>query len=130
VVAPFFAGTLAASTAARSQSMPSAAPSRSSMVWWMACHTPACCHSCSLRQQVMPQHPPTSCGKYSQGIPVWRTNRMPRNASRGGTGGRPPFGRGRAGGISGSINAHKSSGRSCRAIPAASPNMVNKSLFC
>lgn len=53
-VAPFFAGTLAVSTAARSQSMPSAAPSRSSMVWWMRAHTPACCHACSRRQQVMP----------------------------------------------------------------------------
>lgn len=129
VLAPFLAGTLAASTEARSQSMPSAAPRRSSIAWWMAAHPPACCHSCSLRQQVMPQHPLTSCGR-SQGMPVCRTNRMPRNASRGGTGGRPPFGRGRAGGISGSINAHKSSGRSCRAMPAATSLMVNNSLFC
>jgi hypothetical protein len=130
VLAPFFAGTLAASTEARSQSMPSAAPRRSSIVWWMAPHTSACCHSWSRRQQVMPEQWATSCGKYSQGIPVCRTNKMPRNASRGGTGRRPPFGRGRAGGMSGSINAHKSSGRSCRAMPPATPTMVNNSLFC
>lgn len=130
VFAPFLAGTLAASTEARSQSMPSAAPRRSSIAWWMRAHTPACCHSYSLRQQVMPQQWATSYGRYSQGMPVCRTNRMPRNASRGGTGGRPPFGRGRAGGICGSINAHKSSGRSCRAMPAATSHMVNNSLFC
>jgi hypothetical protein len=130
VVAPFLAGTLALSTAARSQSIASAAPRRSSIAWWMRAHTPACCHACSLRQQVMPQQRATSYGRYSHGMPVCRTNRMPRNASRGGTGGRPPFGRGRAGGMSGSINAHKSSGRSCRAMPAATPHMVNNSLFC
>ncbi len=72
---------------------------------------PACCQSRSRRQQVMPLPQPISAGRYSHGSPVLSTNRMPVSAARSGTGGRPPFGQGLAGGSNGSIILHKSSGK-------------------
>jgi hypothetical protein len=58
--APLFAGTLEASSAARSQSMRSASPNSSSMNLCSFCQTPAVCQSRSRRQQVMPQPAPIS----------------------------------------------------------------------
>jgi hypothetical protein len=51
-------------------------------------------HPCLLpgrspRQAVMPQPKPSSCGKCSQPIPVWSTNKIPCNASRSSNGFRP-----------------------------------------
>jgi len=50
------------------------------------CQTPASCQSRSRRQQVIPDPKPSSCGRNSQGIPVYSTNKMPartlRRASR------------------------------------------------
>jgi hypothetical protein len=39
-------------------------------------------------------------------MPDLSTNRMPVSAARSGTGGRPPFGRGRGGGKRGASSAH------------------------
>jgi hypothetical protein len=56
----------------------------------------------------MPQQP-SSCGKYSQGMPVLSTKRIPVSATRLGTGGCPRVPGGRVGGSSGSTSAHNSS---------------------
>jgi hypothetical protein len=49
---------------------------------WISCQTPAACQSRKRRQQVIPEPHPNSCGRYSQGIPVFNTNRMPVKAWR------------------------------------------------
>ncbi len=116
---PFLAGTVAASTAARSQSIPLRAPSSSRMTRWNACQTPAWCHSRKRRQQVTPLPQPISWGSSSQGRPLRRTNRMPVRAARSGTRGRPPFGFGFSGGKNGSIAAQSVSETSGRAMPQA-----------
>jgi hypothetical protein len=67
--APPGAGTLAESKDALSQSISSALPSRSNKVRCNSSHTPASCHSLSLRQQVIPEPQPISWGNISQGIP-------------------------------------------------------------
>jgi hypothetical protein len=116
---PLLAGTVAASTAARSQSIPLRAPSPSRMTWCNACQTPAWCHSRKRRQQVTPLPQPISCGSNSPGMPLRRTNRMPVSAARSGTRGRPPFRLGFSGGKSGSIAAHSVSETSGRVMPQA-----------
>ena len=74
-------------------------------------HTPACCQSRSLRQQLTPEPHLISAGKSRHRIPVFSTNKMPVSAARSGTGLRPGYlkRRGFAGGSSGSISAHSSS---------------------
>lgn len=114
--APFLAATDEESIDARDQSISPASARRSSMWRWISSQRPAFCQALSLRQQVMPEQPATSYGRRSQGIAVYNTNRMPTSASRLPTGGRPPFGRGGSGGMSGAISAHNASGRSCLAI--------------
>ena len=106
---PLFAGTLALSSAARLQSMALARPSRSRRTWCRRCQTPACCQSRRRRQHVIPEPQPISAGSISQGMPLLSTNKMPVSAARPSIGGRPPFGFGRSGGISGAIRAHSSS---------------------
>ena len=96
--APLFAGTAAASNAARDQSIAFAAPKRSSSTRCSFSQIPASCQARSRRQQVMPQPQPISLGSISQGMPDLSTNRMPVSAARFGSGGRPPFGFGRSGG--------------------------------
>jgi hypothetical protein len=71
------AGTAAESKAVRSQSMRSAWASSSSSIWCERRQTPALYQSRSLRQHVIPLPQPISAGKYSQGIPVFSTNRIP-----------------------------------------------------
>ena len=115
--APPGAGTLAESTHARSQSMSSAWPSRSSNVWWSRSHTPASCQSLSRRQQVMPLPQPISCGNISHGAPDRRMNKMPVSALRLSTLGRPPFGFAGSAGSKGSTAAHSSSLTSGFAMP-------------
>jgi len=106
LVAPLFAGTLEASSAARDQAMAAAACSSSSRTWCNLRQTPASFQSRSRRQQVIPLPQPISWGSISQGLPLLRTKRMPVNAARSGTGGRPPFGVRRRFGSSGAIRAH------------------------
>ena len=86
------AGTAAESSAARSQSMRSAWASSSKSTWCSRCQTPAWYQSRSLRQHVIPLPHPISAGKYSQGMPVFSTNRIPVSAARSDTRGRPPLG--------------------------------------
>ena len=107
--APLFAGILEASRLARDQSMVSAFPNRSSTARWSRCHTPACCHSRSRRQQVTPLPQPSSWGRYSQGSPVLSTKRMPVSAARSGIRGRPPLGLGSSGGSSGAMTSQSAS---------------------
>ncbi|MGF6265292.1 hypothetical protein OKW49_006285 [Paraburkholderia youngii] len=74
-------------------------------------HTPACCQSRSLRQQLTQEPHPISAGKSRHRIPVFSTNKMPVSAARSGTGLRPGYlkRRGFASGSSGSISVHSSS---------------------
>jgi len=109
--APLLAATEALSRAARLKSMALRRPRRSRRTLWRRSHTPAFCQSRSRRQQVIPDPQPISWGSNSQGVPERRTKRMPVRAARSGTRGRPPLGFGGSGGRSGSITAHRSSGR-------------------
>src|SRR5215203_836198 len=88
--APFLAGMLALSMLARSQSIWSARPRRSSSTSTKRSQTPAACQSRSRRQQVMPDPQPSSAGSISQGMPDWSTKMMPAKHVRSGTRGRPP----------------------------------------
>ena len=110
--APPTARTLELSTAATDRSIASLARSFASSSSWILSQTPASCHSCSRRQQVTPEPHPISLGRYSQGIPVRRTKRMPVRTLRRSTGFRPGWCllRGFTG-ISGSISSHSSSSR-------------------
>lgn len=73
-------------------------------------HTPACCQSCSLRQQLTAEPHPISDGKSRQRMSAFSNNRMLVRVARSATGLRPRYlkrgdlGRGR----SGSISAHSS----------------------
>lgn len=99
------------STTTREKSIFSAARSFASSTACSRSHTPACCQSRSLRQQLTPEPHPISDGKSRQRMPVFSTNRMPVNAARSATGLRPGYlkRRGFGGGSSGSISAHSSS---------------------
>ena len=46
------------------------------------CQTPASCQSRSRREQVIPEPKPSSCGRNSHGIPVYRTNKIPDRTFR------------------------------------------------
>lgn len=72
-------------------------------------HTPASFHSARRRQQVIPEPKPSSCGRYSHWIPVCSTNRIPHNAWRSGTRGRPETNFGPGFGSNGSMSDHSSS---------------------
>lgn len=73
-------------------------------------HTPAFCHSCSRRQQVIPQPQPISCGRSSQPIPVFNTNNIPVRAPRFDIGVRPGYRNLRFfSGINGFMISHNSS---------------------
>ena len=113
---PSTALTLELSTTARDQSMRSAAFSFSSRSSCNRFQTPASCQSRSLRQQLIPQPQPISCGSIDHGMPVRSTNKMPVSASRLPIGGRPPLGDDTIGGSSGSTNSHNSSDTSTLAI--------------
>lgn len=127
---PKTARTEALSTTARDQSILLASRSRLSKTWWMSCQTPASCHSCSRRQQVMPHPQPISCGRSSQGMPVLSTNRMPVSVLRWSIGVRPPLGRGLCGGRQGSMSSQSSSVSSGLAIgPSSMTTKKSKSLL-
>ena len=106
VRAPRGLDTLAPSKLTRlksSRPAPHNSASNSKCSW---CHTPAACHSRSLRQQVMPLPKPSSWGRYSQGVPVRSTNRMPLSANSSLSRGRPPRGDFATSGNSGCIRDH------------------------
>lgn len=97
------------STAARCQSILSAAFSSASRIACSLSHTPARCHSPIRRQQVIPLPQPISGGRSCQAMPVLSTNRMPVRHLRSSIRGRPPRRLGGFLGISGSIRSHNAS---------------------
>lgn len=121
---PFKARTELLSMIALDQSSWSACWSCASRSSWTFCQTPALFQSRKRRQQLMPQPHSSSCGIYPQGIPVFKTNRMPVNARRLSMGFRPGnrkrhnFGAG----SKGSISAQSSS-------EGIGPLSTNSSLF-
>ena len=121
---PFFAGTVALSRLARSQSISSASPSRSLSFWYKLSHTPASCQSRSLRQHVIPEPQPISCGSISHGMPLLSTKMMPVSAALSSVRGLPPFGFGGSGGSSGRIASHSSSLTSGLFIPTILPSTL------
>jgi hypothetical protein len=116
---PKTARTLQLSTADVLQSIASASPSSSRSRRQTFLHTPATCQSRSRRQQVIPDPHCISVGKYSHGVPVLKTKRIPVRAARSGTRGRPPFGFGGSGGNSGAIRSQSSSGNKGLAISSS-----------
>lgn len=119
---PKTARTLQLSIADVVQSMTSAKPSSSSSTFQTFCQTPAACQSRRRRQHVIPEPHPISCGKYSQGVPVFNTNKIPVNALRSEMRGRPPFGLGGSGGNNGLIRSQSSLGNSGLAMaPSLTP---------
>lgn len=127
---PKTARTEALSTTPRDQSSWFSARNSLSSTWWRSCQTPASCQSRSRRQHVMPHPQPISCGRSSQGMPVFNTNMMPVNALRSSMGVRPPLGRGLCGGRQGSMRAQSSSVSSGLAIGSSSMTTnVSKSLL-
>lgn len=118
--APFFtplAGMVAESTDALDQPICPASLSLSKSSLCSFFQTPASCQSLSLRQQVMPQPQPISCGSISHCKPDLSTNTIPVSAVRSGIRGRPPLGLGGSAGKSGSITFHNSSDINRFAIP-------------
>jgi len=95
---PFRDRTEELSTTARDQSRLSASCSFASSSSCNRCHTPAACQSRSLRQQVIPEPQPISCGRSSHEMPVRKTKRMPVSACRWLIGLRPGKRRRRGGG--------------------------------
>ncbi len=129
-LAPFFAGTVEASTAARLQSSWSASRNRLSSSCWSRSQTPAACQSRKRRQQVMPLPQPSSCGSMGQGIPERSTKMIPARHARSGMRGLPPFGFRLSGGSSGAITVHNSSGTrgvAIRTYPCNFHGFVNNS---
>jgi hypothetical protein len=108
--APPGAGTLALSSEARSQSISPASQRRCNRTRCKRCQTPACCQLRKRRQQVIPLPHPSSWGSISQGMPLFKTKRMPASAARSQMPrGRPPLDLGPSGGKSGAMIAHNSS---------------------
>ncbi len=99
------------STIARDQSSWSVAWSWASNTRWSFRQTPVRCHWWSRRQQVIPDPQPNSVGRYSHGIPVLSTNRIPVKTCRLSSGLRPGYRRRRrlGGGRSGLIWLHNRS---------------------
>src|SRR5215210_4439688 len=122
--APFLAGTLAESKEARSQSIWSASPRRSSRACRRRSHTPASCHSLRRRQQVTPLPQPISWGSISQGMPLFSTKTMPVRAARSSRRGLPPWGLGGSSGKSGSTIFQSSSLTNSLAISLTYPSMA------
>lgn len=114
--APLFARMLEASTAARSQSIFPASFKASSKVRCSWSHTPSACHSLNLRQQVIQLPHPISFGRSAQRMPVFSTNRIPRNAALSAMRGRPPSGFDGGTGSRGAMRSQRAEGRISLAI--------------
>jgi hypothetical protein len=129
---PKTARTLLESTTARDQSIRSVACKRRSSSWWSFCQTPAFCQSRKRRQQVMPLPHPNSCGRSCHAMPLLSTNKIPVNAARSGTRGRPAnLARRFFFGSSGWMIAHNESVTNGFAIPSFSQNCSKKyTSFC
>ena len=97
------------SITARDQSSFCAARSLFNSTRCSSSQTPASFHAARRRQQVMPEPNPNSCGRYSHWMPVCSTNRIPHNACRSGTRGRPSTSFGPGSGSNGSMSDHSSS---------------------
>ncbi|SFU26583.1 hypothetical protein SAMN05192563_105928 [Paraburkholderia aspalathi] len=99
------------STAAYERSICPASRNLSSSSSCSRYHTPALRQSFSLRQRVAPEPKPNTVGRWFHRRPVFNTNRMPFNAARSDTRGRPgcSLRRGLGGGTNGSISVHNSS---------------------
>jgi hypothetical protein len=115
---PCTARTLELSAIARVKSILSASRQRVSNTRCNRSHTPALCHACRYRQQLMPEPQPISCGSICQGMPDLSTNKMPLSAWRGAKGLRPGYRLRRRLGVgrSGSTIDHSSSSTSGCAI--------------
>ena len=114
--APYSTNRGAVKTAARDQSSRSASRKCSNSVCVNASQTPASCHSCNRRQQVIPDPQPISMGRYSHGMPVRSTKMMPVKALRSSIRGRPPLGLGSCSGSKGETISHNSFGTNSLAI--------------
>lgn len=125
--APPGAGTLALSSAARSQAICPASCRCCKSVRCSRPQVPACCQSRSRRQQVMPLPQPSSWGSISHGMPLFKTKRMPVNAARSAIRGRPPLGLGRSGGKSAARMAQRPSLTNGLLMPFNLPRVVR---FC
>ena len=79
---PLFAGTLAESQEALSQSIRSASPRRSKSTLWSSSHTPASCQSRKRRAAGRTRSAAISFGSISQGMPLFKTKTMPARATR------------------------------------------------
>jgi hypothetical protein len=106
---PSKARTLELSTTARDQSIRSAVWSSVNNSSCNRSQTPAACQSRKRRQQVIPHPQPSSCGNIAQGMPLRSTNKMPVNACRLPTAGRPPLVDSVTGGSKGSTRSHNPS---------------------
>jgi hypothetical protein len=114
---PWTARTDELSATTREKSSLSAPRSLSSSTRCSLRHTPAFCQARTLRQHVMPEPHPISCGSISQGIPDCKTNRMPVKTRRSSNGLRPGcILRRRLTGNNGWTIPHNSSSTSSRAI--------------
>ncbi len=122
---PKTARTDAESATARDQSILSASRNLANITRWSLSQTPSRPQSRRRRQQVIPLPQPSSCGRYSQGMPVWSTKRMPVRACRLPMGLRPGNRRrrGLAFGRWGSSSAHNESSSSTLAmiVPPCTP---------
>jgi hypothetical protein len=116
------------SIAAVDQSMASALPRSFNKACQIFFQIPAFCQSRRRRQQVIPLPHPISWGRYSQGVPVLRTNKIPVRQARLDTRGRPPLGWGGSGGKYCWMRSHKSSVNSGLAIVKTSGQPISN--FC
>jgi len=98
----------ALSTTARDQSISPKRPKALRRRWCSSPQMPSAVQRSSRLQHVQPLPQPNSAGRSFQGIPDFRTNRMPAKHLRSGTRGRPPLGRGTSIGRSGAISFQSS----------------------
>ena len=119
-----FAGMLAESKEARSQSICSASPRPSKRTRCSFSHTPASCHSFKRRQQVIPLPQPISWGSISQGMPLFSTKMMPVRVARSSKRGLPPSGLGGSSGKSGSTISQSSSVTNSLAMFSTYPDLA------
>ena len=119
-VAPFFAGANDPSAKVSAQSSRPFSSNSARKARQTVSQTPWSSQSRSRRQQVIPEPQPISWGRYSQGMPVRSTNRMPVRQARSGMRGRPPLGLGGSGGKRGLMSSHNSSGKIGLAVRAPS----------
>jgi VCBS repeat protein len=79
---PQTARTEEESTTARDQSRVSASRRLAQSTAWSRCQTPARCQARRYRQHVIPEPQPNSWGSMAQGIPLFKTNKMPVSTLR------------------------------------------------